>query len=86
MVVDLLIVAHRVQDQLNTMQWDLLKHPACSPSLLLCGVHVLYNKRNPSEAVHSYVQEAAVPWCRQQHKELSQHFEEEKKSLISAKN
>jgi hypothetical protein len=27
------------------------------------------------------VQEAAIPWFRQQHKELSQHFEEEKKSL-----
>jgi hypothetical protein len=33
-------VAHRIQDQLNAKQWDMLKHPAYSPDLLPCIFYV----------------------------------------------
>jgi hypothetical protein len=75
MTLPIPIVTHRMQDQLNVMQWKvLLKHHAYSGELLPCDFPVLGSLQialiDHTLTFDGRVQEAAGQWFRQQTKEF----------------
>jgi hypothetical protein len=68
------IVTHRMQDQLNVMQWKVLKHHAYSGELLPCDFPIFGSLQialiDHTLTFDGHVQEAAGQWFRQQTKEF----------------
>jgi len=63
------IVTHRMQDQLNVMQWKVLKHHAYSWELLPCDFPTFGSLQlaliDHTLTFDGHVQEAAGQWFRQ---------------------
>jgi len=68
------IVTHRIQDQLNVMQWKVLNHHAYSRELLPCDFPIFGSLQlaliDHTLTFAGYVQVAAGQWFRQHTKEF----------------
>ena len=67
-------VAHRVQDQVSAMQWEVLQHPVYSQGLLLYNFSI-FGPLKTAQKTHTFisdnnVQETVLHWFRQQVKEF----------------